>query len=134
VESRLCSHPPDILHHTPDDDDRSAVTFWIPNARSFTREDLACVFDRMAALARSLPDPDTSDPAWGISDPSPDYEHWKAEGQYLERLRQTPGIRPHAYVYDGTGPEECTFTELTGEKCGMTQEWHAVNPTEGFMS
>lgn len=55
---RLILASPDILHHTPADDDRSAVTFWIPNARSFTREDLASVFDGMAALARSLPDPE----------------------------------------------------------------------------
>jgi hypothetical protein len=55
---RLMLASPDILHHTPDDDDRSGITFWIPNAQSFTREDLARVFDDMAALARSLPDPE----------------------------------------------------------------------------
>lgn len=54
---RLMLASPDILHHTPEDDDRSAITFWIPNARSFTREDLASVFDQMAELTRSLPDP-----------------------------------------------------------------------------
>ena len=54
---RLVLASPDILHHTPDDDDRSAITFWIPNARSFTREDLAAVFTDMAALTLSLPDP-----------------------------------------------------------------------------
>ena len=58
---RLMLASADILHHTPEDDDRSAVTFWIPNARSFTRDDLARVFDHMAALARSLPDPEPND-------------------------------------------------------------------------
>jgi hypothetical protein len=54
---RLMLASPDILHHTPEDDDRSAITFWIPYAQSFTREDLARVFDEMAELARSIPDP-----------------------------------------------------------------------------
>ena len=27
-------------------------------------------------------------------------------------------------MHDGTGPEECTFTELTGEKCGITEANH----------
>ena len=58
---RLMLASPQILHHTPEDDDRSAITFWIPNARSFTREDLAAVFDNMAALTRSLPDPEPNE-------------------------------------------------------------------------
>jgi len=33
-------------------------------------------------------------------------------------------IRPHEYVYDGMGPIECTFTELTGEKCGISRANH----------
>lgn len=49
---------PDILHHTPEDDDRSAVTFWIPNAKSFTKEDLAKLFDQAAKMVREAPDPD----------------------------------------------------------------------------
>lgn len=55
---RLYLASPDILHHTDDDDDRSAITFWIPNARSFTRHDLAEVFRRMAELTDELPDPE----------------------------------------------------------------------------
>jgi hypothetical protein len=55
---RLMLASPDILHHTPEDDDRSAITFWIPNARSFTRADLAKVFRAMADLTDTLPDPD----------------------------------------------------------------------------
>lgn len=51
---RMMLASPDILHHTPDDDDRSAVTFWIPNAESYSPEDLARVFEKMAALVRSI--------------------------------------------------------------------------------
>lgn len=54
---RLYLASPDILHHTPEDDDRSAITFWIPNAKSFRKEDLAEVFFAMGALVRALPDP-----------------------------------------------------------------------------
>jgi hypothetical protein len=54
---RLYLASPDILHNTPADDDRSAITFWIPNARSFTRTDLAAVFEEMADITRALPDP-----------------------------------------------------------------------------
>ncbi len=45
---RLFLHSPDLLHHTAEDDDRSAITFWIPHANSFTPADLAAVFRRMA--------------------------------------------------------------------------------------
>ncbi len=58
---RMYLASPDILHNTADDDDRSAITFWIPNAKSFTREDLAAVFDYMGALTRQLPDPEPND-------------------------------------------------------------------------
>lgn len=37
-----------LLHHTADDDDRSAITFWLPNADSFTPRDLEDVFRNMA--------------------------------------------------------------------------------------
>ena len=53
---RLFLASPDILHHTAEDDDRSAITFWIPHARSFSKEDLAQVFERMAELVRRAPD------------------------------------------------------------------------------
>jgi hypothetical protein len=45
---RLYLHSPDLLHHTEQDDDRSAITFWIPHANSFTPTDLAAVFRKMA--------------------------------------------------------------------------------------
>ncbi len=47
---RMYLASPDILHHTPDDDDRSAITFWIPQCKSFTPGDLAALFHRMAEL------------------------------------------------------------------------------------
>lgn len=46
---------PDVLHHTPEDDDRSAVTFWLPNNHTFSPEELAQVFERAAELTRQAP-------------------------------------------------------------------------------
>lgn len=57
---RIYLASPDILHHTEDDDDRSAITFWIPNAHSFTKADLAAVFRGMADLTDALPDPEAN--------------------------------------------------------------------------
>lgn len=58
---RMYLASPDVLHYAPGDDDRSAITFWIPNARSFNREDLARVFYSMAELCSRLPDPEVND-------------------------------------------------------------------------
>lgn len=58
---RMVLASPDILHHTPEDDDRSAITFWIPNNRTFTREDLAMVFEKMAHLCYLAPEPEPND-------------------------------------------------------------------------
>jgi hypothetical protein len=44
------------LHHRPDDDDRSAITYWLPSSGSFSAADLAGVFSEAARLAASLPD------------------------------------------------------------------------------
>ncbi len=46
---RLYLHSPDLLHNQPGDDDRSAVTFWIPNCGSLRPSDLYNVFLDMAA-------------------------------------------------------------------------------------
>jgi hypothetical protein len=54
---RLYLASPDILHHTAEDDDRSAITFWIPNAQSFTKHDLAMVFESMYLATDRAPDP-----------------------------------------------------------------------------
>lgn len=48
---RLYMASPSMLHHLDCDDDRSAVTFWVPNCSSFDASDLALVFDRMRGLA-----------------------------------------------------------------------------------
>lgn len=55
---RMYLASPDILHHTPDDDDRSAITFWIPNAERFTKTDLARLFFDMAEIVANAPDPE----------------------------------------------------------------------------
>lgn len=44
-------HSSDKLHHPPQDDDRSAVTFWLPRSRE-RREALAQAFIRAADLVR----------------------------------------------------------------------------------
>jgi hypothetical protein len=54
---RMYLASPDILHHTKDDDDRSAITFWIPSAKKMSKEDLAHVFDKMAAAVRMCRSP-----------------------------------------------------------------------------
>lgn len=58
---RMYLASPDILHHGANDDDRSAITFWIPHAKSMTPEDLAKMFDDMAAKVRGCPLPQRND-------------------------------------------------------------------------
>ena len=53
VQFMLHSSP--MLHHPPKDDDRSAVTFWLPKSRE-RRCALAAAFERAAMLVRSAPD------------------------------------------------------------------------------
>jgi hypothetical protein len=48
----LMLHSSSRLHHPPQDDDRSAVTFWLPRSAE-RRESLACAFERMAAEVRA---------------------------------------------------------------------------------
>ncbi len=55
---RMYLASPDILHHTAEDDDRSAITFWIPNAEKFTKNDLSRLFSRMAILVDSCSEPE----------------------------------------------------------------------------
>ena len=45
------------LHHPPADDDRSAVTFWLPRSPE-RRESIARAFEQMAEVFRTAP-PDT---------------------------------------------------------------------------
>lgn len=49
---QLILHSSDKLHHPPKDDDRSAVTFWLPKSEE-RRESLASTFERMAAEVRA---------------------------------------------------------------------------------
>lgn len=50
VQFMLHSSP--RLHHPPKDDDRSAVTFWLPRTAE-RREELAMAFERAAELVRA---------------------------------------------------------------------------------
>lgn len=45
-------HSSDRLHHPPKDDDRSAVTFWLPKSTA-RREALAQLFERAAGHIRA---------------------------------------------------------------------------------
>ena len=49
---QLMLHSSPLLHHPPKDDDRSAVTFWLPRSPA-RREALALAFERMAAEVRN---------------------------------------------------------------------------------
>ena len=48
---QLMLHSSAMLHHPPHDDDRSAVTFWLPKSPE-RRELLAGAFETMAAKVR----------------------------------------------------------------------------------
>ncbi len=48
-------HSSPLLHHPPADDDRSAVTFWLPKSK-IRRMHLALVFDQAANLIRNAPE------------------------------------------------------------------------------
>ena len=52
--AQLLLHSSDKLHHPPEDDDRSAVTFWLPKS-SGRREVMAQAFERIAAIFREAP-------------------------------------------------------------------------------
>jgi hypothetical protein len=49
---QIMLHSSPLLHHTQDDDDRSAVSFWLPRS-SDRREIMACAFEEMARLLRT---------------------------------------------------------------------------------
>lgn len=52
--AQLVLHSTEKLHHPPMDDDRSAVTFWLPKSRH-RREEIALAFERIAAIFRDAP-------------------------------------------------------------------------------
>ena len=55
--AQLIMHSSERLHHPPQEDDRSAVTFWLPKSRD-RREEIAAAFEKIAHIFRSAP-PDT---------------------------------------------------------------------------
>lgn len=50
----LMLHSSERLHHPPQDDDRSAVTFWLPRSQT-RREEMARAFERIAEIFRTAP-------------------------------------------------------------------------------
>lgn len=54
--AQLVLHSSERLHHPPMDDDRSAITYWIPKSLQ-RREEMAQAFEEMARLFRdALPE------------------------------------------------------------------------------
>lgn len=49
---QMVLHSSEKLHHPPADDDRSAITFWLPKSLK-RRERLAQTFERMADAVRN---------------------------------------------------------------------------------
>lgn len=52
--AQLILHSSERLHHPPQDDDRSAVTFWLPKSAE-RREQVAKAFEQIAAIFRTAP-------------------------------------------------------------------------------
>jgi hypothetical protein len=52
--AQLVLHSSPMLHHPPMDDDRSAVTFWLPKSQE-RREAMAKAFEQIAAIFRTAP-------------------------------------------------------------------------------
>lgn len=52
--AQMVLHSSQMLHHPPEDDDRSAVTFWLPRSQE-RREEMAKAFEQMAELYRTAP-------------------------------------------------------------------------------
>jgi len=52
--AQLVLHSSPMLHHPPTDDDRSAVTFWLPKSRP-RREEMARAFNEIARIFREAP-------------------------------------------------------------------------------
>lgn len=52
--AQLILHSSEKLHHPPADDDRSAVTFWLPKSDT-RREEIARAFEKLARIFREAP-------------------------------------------------------------------------------
>lgn len=53
--AQMILHSSSLLHHTQEDDDRSAVTFWLPKSQH-QREKMAVAFEEIAMIFRTAPD------------------------------------------------------------------------------
>lgn len=53
--AQLILHSSERLHHPPMDDDRSAVTFWLPKSQH-RREEMAQAFEEIARIFRESPE------------------------------------------------------------------------------
>lgn len=53
--AQLVLHSSPMLHHPPLDDDRSAITFWLPRS-TVRREEMAQAFEKIARIFRSAPE------------------------------------------------------------------------------
>lgn len=52
--AQLILHSSPLLHHPPADDDRSAITMWLPKSKE-RREQMAKAFEEMAWIFRNSP-------------------------------------------------------------------------------
>lgn len=52
--AQLILHSSERLHHPPEDDDRSAITFWLPKSEH-RREEMAQAFEAIASIFRTSP-------------------------------------------------------------------------------
>lgn len=52
--AQLVLHSSPMLHHPPMDDDRSAITFWLPKSPG-QREEMARAFEEIAKVFRNAP-------------------------------------------------------------------------------
>jgi hypothetical protein len=52
--AQLVLHSSDKLHHPPMDDDRTAITFWLPKSAA-RRESMAKAFEEIARIFRESP-------------------------------------------------------------------------------
>jgi hypothetical protein len=53
--AQLVLHLSPMLHRPPQDDDRSAITFWLPKSDD-RRNEMARAFERIAQIFRTAPD------------------------------------------------------------------------------
>lgn len=52
--AQLIMHSSERLHHPPQDDDRTAITFWLPKS-AHRREAMAIAFEQIAEIFRTAP-------------------------------------------------------------------------------